>query len=64
MSAMKQKLLQVSEDAQQAFWAEVAKQYPGIKTGDMQPEVMVAFAAVCDDAILLWCRNNSNKAPK
>lgn len=50
-------LRDVAEKAQDAFWAEVAKSYPKIKTGEWPPDASHAFSTACEKAIadfMLW----------
>lgn len=49
-----EKLKDVVERAQLAFWAVVAESFPEIKTGDYSPDATVHFDQECKDAIGWW----------
>ena len=46
------------EQSQLTFWAEVARLFPEIRTGDLAPEVVFEFDEACLKAIRLWLRTN------
>jgi hypothetical protein len=46
-------------DAQEAFWAEIAKHYPEITTGDFPPDAHAAFERACSEAAAVWVEGNS-----
>ncbi len=54
-----QKIEEVVELAQIAFFQEVAKNFPEIKSGDFPPEAQVNFERACSDAIKIWVQSNS-----
>jgi len=45
---------EVAENAQLAFWAEVARSYPEIKTGDFPPDATFEFNEACRLAVKRW----------
>lgn len=49
---------QIVEDAQQAFWASVAKDLPHIKTGDLDFAVALDFSANCRRTVDVWIETN------
>lgn len=50
---------QILEEAQSAFWAVIAKNYPNVKTGDFSPEATTAFDDACMTAVTLWLAANT-----
>lgn len=44
--------------AQDAFWAEIAKSFPEIKTGDFTPDQQLAFDKAIRAAVNQWVENN------
>ena len=50
----------VMEEAELAFWAVVADAYPEAKHGDFSPEATVKFAAAIEDAIVHWLEANAD----
>jgi len=61
---MKEKIETVSEGAQMAFWAEVAKSYPEVTTGDLAPDVCFVFGEACNTAIEKWLESNHPDSEK
>jgi len=59
-----EKMDQVIEDAQIAFWEVVAKKYPEVKSGDFPPDASFAFDGACKKALEFWlewnCSDNCN----
>ncbi len=55
---MKEKVEEVTEQAQMAFWAEVAKSFPEVTTGDLAPDVSYIFGEACKTAIEKWVESN------
>lgn len=43
-----------------AFWAEVAKQYPEVKSGDVPPDELLRFSASVEDVIGSWLSHNGD----
>lgn len=64
MSSAKERLEQAIEDASNAFWAEIAKQYPEVKTGDFGPEETFAWDEACRRAVRTWLRWNLHVSPR
>ena len=54
----KEKLKQVLDDAEQAFWSEVAKGYPEITTGDFPPIALFEIQNAMEKAIRRWLMFN------
>lgn len=49
---------EILQDAQMAFWAVIAKNYPHIKTGDFSPAATCAFDDACLSAVTVWLATN------
>lgn len=49
----------VAELAQEAFWAVVAREYPDVKSGDLDPMQTHLFDQACKDMVESWVRLNS-----
>lgn len=45
-------------EAQDAFWAVVAREFPEITTGDFSPDATLAFDDACEKAVLIWIQSN------
>lgn len=45
--------------AQEAFWAEIARQYPEIKTGDFPPDAADDFYRASLQALRFWVDTNA-----
>ena len=58
---MPDRVQQVVEKAMDAFWQEVAKQYPEITRGDFPPEATITFSDACENAVRLWVHLNSDQ---
>ncbi|HVI41957.1 MAG TPA: hypothetical protein VM577_15000 [Anaerovoracaceae bacterium] len=57
---MNQQMIEdVVEQAQLAFWQEVAKSFPEIKTGDLPPDASVEFDEACKKVVQIWLASNS-----
>jgi hypothetical protein len=50
----------VVEEAQEAFWAVVAKYHPEVESGDFLPTEQWAFAVACERAYAHWLDINSD----
>lgn len=48
----------VAARALDQFWAAVAKQYPGINSGDLDPELVVALRRQAEAAVFAWVEAN------
>jgi hypothetical protein len=48
------KLSEVMEKAQEAFWKTVAESFPEITSGDFPPDADLRFNKACKDAIAIW----------
>lgn len=49
----------VSREAEEAFWAEVVKHFPDIKTGDLDPGATVRFRLACAEVVEAWLDQNT-----
>lgn len=49
--------------AEQAFWAEVARLYPEARDGDFPPASAVQFSEACVRAVAEWCEINGPAEP-
>lgn len=54
----KDKLEDVVHDALQDFWAKVAREFPTVKSGDLDPMTVVMFSEHAFDVVLQWLVNN------
>ncbi len=61
---IKNQVEEVAEKAQQAFWAEVAKNFPEISTGDMPIQAVFQFNQQCEEAVAIWVKSNHPSYPK
>lgn len=46
------------EDADMAFWAEIAKAFPEVKSGDFPPDATFKWRLELLDAVLTWLTYN------
>lgn len=54
LRAREAKRKRVTEEAQEAFWAVVAKAYPEAEHGDFPPDATMDFDTACEDAVESW----------
>ena len=54
------RLSNVLEAAEAAFWDTVAKSYPEAESGDLAPDAAINFAAAAEDAIVEWVATNAD----
>lgn len=47
-----------AQAAQDAFWAEIVKQYPTATSGDFPPDAQMEFDEACTDAVQTWTHYN------
>jgi len=52
------KMENVLEAAQIAFWEVIAKNYPEVTSGDFPPDAGFAFDKSCKDALEIWLECN------
>lgn len=50
------------ENAQMAFWAEIAKAFPEIKSGDLSPHTDIQFTRNVEQVTAIWLRSNCEEA--
>ena len=62
--AMKEKIESVAEEAQLAFWAVVADNFPECKSGDLDPMFSSLFSISCTDVVEEWVKTNSEVLEK
>jgi len=48
----------VADNAEQAFWAEVAKSFPEAKSGDLDPMAVTRFSKAAQEAVRAWVEWN------
>lgn len=53
------RMFKAAELASDAFWAEIAKNFPEIKTGDFGPEESAAWSQAIARAVETWVTNNT-----
>ena len=51
------------DDAEAAFWAELARAVPEARTGDMPPDASAVFTSACARAVAAWLIANVNPTP-
>lgn len=61
---IKKKVEEAAEKTQEAFWAEVARNFPDIKTGDMPIQAVFQFNKDCEQAVGIWVKSNHPSYPK
>ncbi|MBU9118404.1 hypothetical protein KTD15_06295 [Burkholderia multivorans] len=61
---IKKQVAEAAEKAQEVFWAEVAKSFPDIKTGDMPIQAVFQFNQACEQAVGIWVKSNHPSYPK
>lgn len=59
-----ERINEVASDAQDAFWAVVAKRFPECQTGDLDPIESSNFDVACVDVITTWVKTNDVVAEK
>jgi hypothetical protein len=64
MKIPKEKFDKAVVHAKTAFWAELAKRLPEIKTGDMDPIDLFSFDVASRGAASTWVMNNGGKVTK
>jgi hypothetical protein len=55
-----EKLNEIIEKAQEAFWKVIAESFPEITSGDFPPDADFRFNAACKDAITTWHSMNKD----
>ena len=58
MSETNERISDVVEKAQEAFWSVVAGEFPEITTGYFSPDASFDFSDACELAIERWVRQN------
>lgn len=53
-----ERVSEVTQNASLAFWAEIAKQCPEIKSGDFPPGNTMNWDEACETAFMVWYSNN------
>ncbi len=56
--SMKQQIIAAAYEAQQAFWAEVAKQFPQADSSDINPLFQKNFDEHCETIVQHWVDYN------
>lgn len=46
-------------NAEEAFWGEIAKAYPEIKSGDLGPEIVMQFKMMMESSVASWLKANA-----
>ncbi len=46
------------QKAMDAFWEEITKQYPQVKTGDLDPMTVALFEGACARTVAKWLLYN------
>lgn len=57
------KLNKIVNAAEEAFWAEIAKAFPHIKTGDLSPDADIPFKTAARDVVRAWVDENTPDGP-
>lgn len=50
-----------AESARDAFWASVARSFPEITTGDMDPWKASQFETLTEEIVRSWVESNANE---
>ncbi len=58
LTAGQSKAADVAAEALAAFWAVVAKSYPDITTGDLEPALVVPLNELAEKAVYGWVESN------
>lgn len=58
---MKVNIERLTQDAFDAFWEVIAKQFPEAKTGDLSPETSIRLSIVAEIAVREWFCSNARK---
>lgn len=45
------------QEAQSAFWGEIASSFPEITSGDFPPDAATTFDKACENAVNVWLEN-------
>lgn len=51
---LREQILHASIQAQEAFWAEITKQFPQATTGDIAGDVGIPFDEACNAIVSHW----------
>ena len=60
----KQRIENAIQRGEAAFWAEIAKEFPDIETGDFPPDADFAFKQAMERAVDIWFDCNAAKRDK
>ncbi|CAK1331633.1 MULTISPECIES: hypothetical protein [Burkholderia] len=63
MENIQKQIEEVAEQAQLAFWAEVAKSFPEVKSGDLPVQAVLQFNKACEQAVAVWLKSNHPNYP-
>jgi len=55
---MESKIRSAVDEAEQAFWAVIASNFPEIKTGDLDPLTAFKLAQTMSDTVKIWLDTN------
>lgn len=47
------------QNAEFAFWGEIANAYPEIKSGDLGPDIVIPFGMMMEKAVAAWLKGNA-----
>lgn len=61
---MRARIKEAADEAQGQFWAEIAKRFPEIKSGDVEPFEVELFDQACTRAVASWVELNQPRPPK
>lgn len=59
---LRRRLDQALQKADAAFWAEIAKAFPEVKSGDFPPDLTARWTKDIGDAVLQWMLTNHPNA--
>ena len=60
---MEERIRDVADLAEEAFWAVVAEKFPEATHGDLYFDAEITFREKCEEIITLWVACNTNLLP-
>ena len=60
----KDRVTKAVREAEFAFWAVIAKEFPEIRTGDVTPWEAMLFSGELEDGVRRWYNDNKDDEPE
>ena len=60
----KDRVTKAVREAEFAFWAVIAKEFPEIRTGDVEPWEAMLFSGELEDGVRRWYNDNKDDEPE